>query len=61
MILIEKFDFNIENNFRETMNEIHKHEELKKAYQNDASLRSVSNIIGTKKEILIYKNQAFSL
>jgi hypothetical protein len=32
------------------MNEIHKHEELKKAYQNDASLRSVSNIIGTKKK-----------
>jgi hypothetical protein len=32
------------------MNEIHKHEELKKAYQNDAPLRLVSNIIGTKKK-----------
>ncbi len=29
------------------MNEIHKHEQLKQAYQNDAPLQSVSNIIGT--------------
>jgi hypothetical protein len=28
------------------MNEIHKHEELKQAYQNNAPLQSVSNITG---------------
>jgi len=33
------------------MNEIHKHEELKQAYQNDAPLQSVSNIIGRKRKV----------
>jgi hypothetical protein len=32
--------------FRETMNEIRKHEELKRAYESDAPLQSVSNITG---------------